>query len=457
MDPLDLGTRILALLVPILDRLSHRRERKKRPGVRLEVDLPENMMWESQTDLRFSLRISGSTSRQLQSGLELLRAGKFADALAQFERAETGGAKDFRLLNLKSITLYRLQRYQEALDASKAAARLKPEDPDVQVNLANALRKLGHERNAIGRYRKTIATSSANIAAVFNLADAHREGGHPTVALTYYDKALKLDPSRSDVWNNRAIALIDLGQYARAEESLRRALQNWPNHVHALSNLSKLLAGLRRYDESIRLAERALKLSPDDITAWHSKAFSLSKKRSFAEAAQAYREVLKRNSSDAGALGELGSLEVMLGDHPNAEAHLTAALAGGFDRARGYVDLGSLRFRQGRFPEGMRLSVRALITRPPRWIRSVAYSNMAFVFFTYRKYLQGEASARRALLFNAENAAAWNSLAGCLYELGDEQGSRDAIDRAIALEPDNPVFIKNRGELMKKRQPQERQ
>ena len=449
VDLVDALTRIAGLFVPILDRLLRSREGKKRRHVRIELELPEGRTTEVQLNLQVRVRIHGEVPRQMQTALGLLRSGRFEEALKAFEMLEMSGVKDASLLNYKSIALYRLRRYHDSLDAAKSAYRIKSNDPAIVVNVATALRKLGRKREAVSWYRRALAIDPAHMPAWFGLGDAYREMGQPSRSLQSYDRAIAIDSSQSDLWNNRALALFDLGEYSRAEESFRRALEIWPNHVHALGNLSKLVAGLCRYQESIDFAEHTLRRDPNQITALHSKAFSLSKLKRYSEAAVAYREVLRRRPGDPAALGHLGALEAVIGDYTSAETHLNAALAAGYDHGRVYVDLASLRIKQGRFREGIELTLRALIHRQPKWVRSIAYTNAALVLAMKRGFSQGAAIARSAIYLNPENGDAWNCLAACLLELGEFQKSEEAIERAIAIEPENQGFRNNKEELMK--------
>ena len=70
----------------------------------------------------------GEEFRAAEEGRRLLIDGRFADALALFERALAGSPRDPDLLNGKGAALRSLGRYDEANECYEMSLRADPRD-----------------------------------------------------------------------------------------------------------------------------------------------------------------------------------------------------------------------------------------------------------------------------------------------------------------------------------------
>jgi protein O-GlcNAc transferase len=129
-------------------------------------------------------------------------------------------------------------RVPAALDLLRQAAKALPRLPDVQCDLAVALQRLGHIREAAGVLERVVTLEhAANLPMVL-------------VQL-----------------GNVAAAL---GDAVRAEVAYRQAILTDERHVPAWARLAEQLLGQSRHDEAIRAFGRVVSLRPEDALA-HSQ------------------------------------------------------------------------------------------------------------------------------------------------------------------------------------------
>jgi tetratricopeptide (TPR) repeat protein len=91
---------------------------------------------------------------------------------------------------------------------------------------------------------------------------------------------------------------------------------------------------------------------------------------------------------------------------------------------------------------------RGYATAVLRWPDSLlALSGLGNTSYALMDYVDAESAYRAALVIEPEKAELWNNLAYALAQLGQRQASRDAIEHALELAPDNAAFQASQREL----------
>ena len=134
---------------------------------------------------------------------------------------------------------YWLIKSEERL-AFQSLARFQQVEPDSarsHILLGDIDRQRERYDDAIAEYRKALAVSPDNLAALLGLATAKLNNNDIDDALSVVGAALAVSPSDPDANLVMAQALIDNHQYAKAEPFLARSMSVKPQmrpHVHAL-------------------------------------------------------------------------------------------------------------------------------------------------------------------------------------------------------------------------------
>jgi tetratricopeptide (TPR) repeat protein len=125
-------------------------------------------------------------------------------------------------------SLYKLGRYQEALDSYDQALALDQEYADAWNNRGMTLKCLGRHEEAV----------------------------------TSYERAIALDADFYQGWNNLGNALVELERYEEAVKSYQQAIAISPDYSQGWHNQGEALAALARYEEAIACYDRVLALKP---------------------------------------------------------------------------------------------------------------------------------------------------------------------------------------------------
>ena len=129
-------------------------------------------------------------------------------------------------------SLFRMQRYEEALEWLDAALALQPDPPHAGL----LLRLMGRTEQALDR---------------------------PEAAAQHYERAVDLDPRDAKAMDLLAMVRFGQQRYATALDLYRTLVELRPGDAQARSNLGVTLFYLGRGDEAIRSFEHALSLDPD--------------------------------------------------------------------------------------------------------------------------------------------------------------------------------------------------
>ncbi len=162
-------------------------------------------------------------------GTELLKAGKLAEAMAQFKQALEADPTYAGAYNNLGITYERLGR-EEAQAQYERAIRLRPDFTHAHFNLARILMRKGQGAAAVARLQQTIL----------------------------------IDPNHVGALNMLGMALGRQQKFAEAQSHLERAVRLQPDHAEARNNLGAVYSAQGRLPEAAEQFEAALRLEPDD-------------------------------------------------------------------------------------------------------------------------------------------------------------------------------------------------
>ncbi len=180
-----------------------------------------------------------------------------------------------------------LERCMAYLDKNQDSfQKLRPDFSRVYTRLGNRLENVGHDSSAVKAYDHALKLDEENFDALNAKGDFMLERGAEEGALKMYDRALGLSPSHSITRFNRAKALRGLDRRDDTERALRDLVEDEPKNLTYLDALIDLTgpdpgllrtkAELHRDRSEIEEAEEAitlaLDLEPDNRPLWMLRA-----------------------------------------------------------------------------------------------------------------------------------------------------------------------------------------
>jgi protein O-GlcNAc transferase len=169
-------------------------------------------------------------------------------------------ARHFAALHLLGLVALQSGDAARALQFMRESIAINPQQPDVHLNIGNALVRLG------------------NLEA----------------ALTSCDAALALKPDFIQAWSNRGNVLRDLRRHEQALDSYARALTLQPSAAIHI-NRGNALFKLGRIDDALASYDEALLLAPQDVDAQFNRGNAQLKLGRWADALASYEAVVALN------------------------------------------------------------------------------------------------------------------------------------------------------------------
>jgi tetratricopeptide (TPR) repeat protein len=237
------------------------------------------------------------------AGVLEARGGRYAEALADFERAFKGDPTDADFCFNRGVTLWNLRRYNEAAKSLEEAIRLNDNDSESHTLLAVVLGKLGD-----------VAGERTQLEWL---------GQHEVGSEAGLSRDVLPQPRLKKNFDERAFRLLSLAVHNALEERLAAM----PAEEHAAVHKSR---GARfvnegRFSEAERELAEAAALVPGDRDARMSLAQVLEAEGKHQEAAGEFQIALKLQDSFAGHLG-LARVYIALGRPEQARQEVEAAL-----------------------------------------------------------------------------------------------------------------------------------
>ena len=140
--------------------------------------------------------------------------------------------------NSALTTLTNSQKIEEAKDANTS-----PTQAEVAVNYDTLIKKgdeaykLQKYEEAIDAYTKAVVYVPQDKITMMKIANIYKLIGNTTKAISFYDKILTLDPNNADVSFNKGLALATQKNYDGAIKCFEKVIQLTPNNPYAYYSL----------------------------------------------------------------------------------------------------------------------------------------------------------------------------------------------------------------------------
>jgi tetratricopeptide (TPR) repeat protein len=160
----------------------------------------------------------------------------------------------------------------EVIDRYQALLKLKPRHLLARNNLGVALWKVGRYQDAVEQLRRAAGIQPTYADAQFNLGTLLRLTGQVAESEMPLRRAVKLNPKRDDAQVSLGLTLIMLGRLHDARECFEKALKITPRHAGAATGLGKVASLEGRFEEAETHYKDALAVDANLTTAWASLA-----------------------------------------------------------------------------------------------------------------------------------------------------------------------------------------
>jgi serine/threonine-protein kinase len=307
-------------------------------------------------------------------------------------------------------------------------------------------------QTAIESFNRAIELDPRYADAYARLGEAHlllyrltRRPDDLTLAERNATKARDIDDARPAAWITLGMVHTLLRMFAEAEQDFGSAIARAPRSSLAYRELAYMEQQRQNPDRAEANYRKAIDLEPDDWSNYSYLANFLLTARRYSEAEQAWLTASHKAPDNARIWSNLGALYSLERRPDEAEKVLVRAISL-YDYAPALSNLGTLRFRAGRYDEAAHLDERA-VRASPRDFRLWRY--LADVYYWTPGQRDRSVAPRRraidlleeAVKIEPDNAGLLAALADSYATLGDGEKARPLIARAVKLAPSDPEVL----------------
>jgi tetratricopeptide (TPR) repeat protein len=195
-------------------------------------------------------------------GVDLLKRGQSAEALAEFEEAVRIEPAALEAQQNLGSFLLDAGRPEEAVPHFEAALKARPDYPTAAFAMGKALATLGRMEGAIEYFNRTLSLRADYPEARVHLGIALEASGQLDAALKQYAWAVSLEPQSVFAHSRYGQLLRRMGRLREAVTEYQEVVRRDPGFAGVHNALGVTLAELGRLDEAIAAFRTATRLFP---------------------------------------------------------------------------------------------------------------------------------------------------------------------------------------------------
>ncbi|MDO9230492.1 MAG: tetratricopeptide repeat protein [Syntrophales bacterium] len=169
---------------------------------------------------------------------------------------------------LKRVSiLFAMNDWPGMLDWCRKWTKSEPENAVAWFSLGWVYDELNRYDDAIEAYRAAIRINPEHFTAWHSLGVTYNTLKRHNEAVEAYRQVLRINPEYATAWSNLGIAYINLKRYDDAIFALRQVTRINPKDADAWSNLGVAYSNLNRDDDAIGAFREALRINPEHPVA----------------------------------------------------------------------------------------------------------------------------------------------------------------------------------------------
>ena len=334
--------------------------------------------------------------------------GYLKDAERVLKEAMQAHPDSLDLTKAMTVVLVRMHRNADAIKLVTDTAKAHPNNVDEQIELFRVLVLLSQYEKARPMAAKLLAARPHDSEVLYLSGIIETEDGNPEQARTHLEEAVKLDPENNNAHYHLGVVEVQLHQWKEAVDHLQKSIELQIPLAEAHFELAKALRGVGQADraaeemktyqqlkkarESTQAAESAIALGDKDLESGKTD-----------EAIAKYREAIESQPNDALSRYKLSVALRRAGDTNGEQTALEEAIKLDPKLAAAHNELGFLLARAGDAGgavEHFRLAVQSA----PAWTE--AWVNLAAELAVLSRFSEAREAVSRALALDPENADA---------------------------------------------------
>ena len=338
-------------------------------------------------------------------GLSYLKGGKSIEAETEFRRVLQDRPRHIgAIFNLGAVGLQK-RDLTMAQEMFRKALALDSTHAQSWFSMGRMYGLQGKEREAEASYQKALQIREIYPEAHFNLARLKAKSGEETSAIAEYQKAIAQDPQYAEAYLNMGVLQFKSGAEDLALASYRKALQLRPQYAQAWFNLAMAYNRLNQAPKAIEAYQKAISAQGDYGDAAYNLSILFMKLDRYPEAEVVLRKLLEEDSDERKVILALGDCLAKGGKTNEASQFYTEQMQINPDWPELRLQMASLAMGRKQGPQARKLIEQVLKMQP-------------------------------------KNVDGWIANAKLFSQEGKPEQSQFALQKALALEPENPSLLR---------------
>ncbi len=259
--------------------------------------------------------------------LDAIDSKNYVAALTLIKSLEKRFPENEELNELRGITFYGLNLYEDAIAACRQALKAKPDDANIWFILADSDKERGDINGAIVAYQQGLSIKPDNADGWNSLGNAYIAQGNTDRAIEAYQQAVKIKPEYAFAWYNIGRAYLDQKKDRESIAPFQRAVKANPNFAEAWLFLGVSYQDANEHGYAADSLQRYVALRPTDSKGWFFLGLSYRDIKQFDAAVAAFQHNTELEPDHVEGWEELGRAYWRLGKPGDAAATLLHAIS----------------------------------------------------------------------------------------------------------------------------------
>jgi len=248
-----------------------------------------------------------------------LQSQNSQQALEYFNRIPVGTPRYQDALKHAAQIYYLSGRYQEAKSKLLELNNQVPDDPLVQLSLAELFFKTGEIQQALLYAQRSSEALPARIETHLLIAEIQDELDQPEKMIPELKRVLELDPQNQQAHLNLLYAYHYAGEYEFARKEAEWCLENETKTIFVYQTLAKIDIEQGHTDQAAKLIQTAIAMDATDVENRIIEADLLLFEKKAAEAYEKLKRIYPENQNNIRYIGTLARVAARSGDVKTAK------------------------------------------------------------------------------------------------------------------------------------------
>lgn len=262
----------------------------------------------------------------LETARENHQAGRLNEAKKGYLAILRVNPRDADVLHSLGVLYAQQENFSDAIDCLKKAVTYQPDNPTLQLHLANMLKLQGMFTEAANVLQQTLKTHPDYVPALNNLGSLYYSQAKFPESVAAFRQAIVKKPDYIDAYYNLGLTLMKQENAAEAERVFAELLERSPQHHAARFQYGCVLMQQNKIPDAIKQFLIIEDAQSSHFETESNLATCYLKQGALKEAKNHYLKALKLRPQDSQILFNLGVIHMQLGQIDTAIEHYQKAI-----------------------------------------------------------------------------------------------------------------------------------